>query len=142
MWPPISLTIPLGVPVVPEVYKIYASSFEFISTQSTSLALETTSCQSSSFDEFSFTSWPFLWNNINFSILCFAFFKASSTSGLYSTVLPGSKPHEAVTKIFAVLSSILLASSSEANPPKTTEWMAPILAQANIAITASGIIGI
>ena len=46
---------------------------------------------------------------------------ASSTRGLYSTVLPGSKPHEAVTNIFALLSSILLASSFDAKPPKTTE---------------------
>ena len=44
-----------------------------------------------------------------------------ATKGLYSTVLPGSKPHEAVTNTFALLSSILLASSLEANPPKTTE---------------------
>ena len=48
----------------------------------------------------------------------------------------------AVTNTFALLSSILLASSLEANPPKTTECIAPILAQASIATTASGIIGI
>ena len=47
----------------------------------------------------------------------------------------------AVTNNFALLSSILLASSFEAKPPKTTECIAPILAQASIAITASGIIG-
>ena len=29
-----------------------------------------------------------------------------------------------------------------ANPPKTTEWIAPILAQASIAIAALGTIGI
>ena len=28
---------------------------------------------------------------------------AASTNGLYSTVLPGSKPHEAVTITFALL---------------------------------------
>ena len=44
-----------------------------------------------------------------------------STRGLYSTVRPGSKPHEAVTNTFALLSSILLASSFDAKPPKTTE---------------------
>ena len=32
--------------------------------------------------------------------------------------------------------------ASAENPPKTTEWGAPIRAQANIAIAASGIIGI
>ena len=67
---------------------------------------------------------------------------AASTSGLYSIVFPGSNPHDAVTITFALLSSILLANSLEANPPKTTEWIAPILPQANIAITASGIMGI
>ena len=50
--------------------------------------------------------------------------------------------HEAVTNTLALLSSILLASSLEAKPPKTTECTAPILPQANIAITACGIIGI
>ena len=34
-----------------------------------------------------------------------------------------------------------VASSFGANPPNTTEWMAPIRAQASIEITASGIIG-
>jgi len=40
---------------------------------------------------------------------------------LFGTFLPGSKPHDAVTNNFALLSSILLASSLEANPPNTTE---------------------
>ena len=35
-----------------------------------------------------------------------------------------------------------IANSFEAKPPNTTECTAPILAQANMAITASGIIGI
>ena len=36
---------------------------------------------------------------------------------------------------------IRLASSGEANPPNTTEWIAPIRAQASIAMTVSGTIG-
>ena len=137
-----SLTIPFGRPVVPDVYKIYANSFEFISTQSTFFALDNDSSQFISFGDLSFTSWPGLWNKISLSILCEANFKASLTRGLYSTVLPGSKPQEAVIKTLALLSSILLANSFEAKPPNTTEWIAPILAHASIAITASGIIGI
>ena len=39
-------------------------------------------------------------------------------------------------------SSIRTASSLEAKPPKTTEWIAPIRAQASIASTASGTMGI
>ena len=42
---------------------------------------------------------------------------------------------------FGFASSIRLASSCAAKPPKTTEWTAPIRAQASIAITASGTIG-
>ena len=121
---------------------MYANSLEFISTQSTSLAVDINSSQLTSAGASKITSCPGLWNNINFSTLCLANLIASSTRGLYSTVRPGSKPHEAVTKTFALLSSILLASSLDAKPPKTTEWIAPILAQASIAITASGIIGI
>ena len=41
-----------------------------------------------------------------------------------------------------VASSMRLASSAAANPPNTTEWMAPRRAQASMAIIASGIIGI
>ena len=36
---------------------------------------------------------------------------------------------------------MLAASSFGANPPKTTEWTAPIRAHASIPITASGVIG-
>ena len=54
---------------------------------------------------------------------------------------PGSSPHEAATTTFGFASSILVASSFAANPPKTTEWIAPRRAQASIATTASGTIG-
>ncbi len=50
-------------------------------------------------------------------------------------------PHEAETMTRGVASSILVASSFEANPPNTTEWMAPMRAHASIAIAASGTIG-
>ena len=67
---------------------------------------------------------------------------ASFTIGIYSTVRPGSKPHVAVTISLALQSSIRVASSWGAKPPKTTEWTAPILAQPSIAIAASGTMGI
>jgi hypothetical protein len=50
-------------------------------------------------------------------------------------------PQDAVRITFGLASRIREASSRGANPPKTTEWMAPILAHANIPMTASGIIG-
>ena len=66
---------------------------------------------------------------------------AASSSGLYATTRPGSIPHEAETTTFGFASSMRLASSFAAKPPKTTEWIAPSRAQASIAITASGTIG-
>ena len=54
---------------------------------------------------------------------------------------PGSMPQLALTMAVGVASSIRFASSAAANPPKTTEWMAPSRAQASMAIIASGTIG-
>ena len=54
---------------------------------------------------------------------------------------PGSMPHEALSTILGLASSMRVASSGAAKPPNTTEWMAPMRAQASIAITASGTIG-
>ena len=42
---------------------------------------------------------------------------------------------------FACASLMRSASESGLNPPNTTEWTAPMRAQASIATTASGIIG-
>ena len=53
----------------------------------------------------------------------------------------GSMPQEAVTISFGRASSMRLASSWAAKPPKTTEWIAPSRAQASMATIASGIIG-
>ena len=51
-----SLTIPFGIPVVPDVYKIYAYSLAPISTQSFSLAFDKASSQLISKGAFNFTS--------------------------------------------------------------------------------------
>ena len=66
---------------------------------------------------------------------------AASSSGLYSTTRFGSMPHEAETIALGLQSSMRTASSFAAKPPKTTEWTAPMRAQASIAIAASGTIG-
>ena len=42
---------------------------------------------------------------------------------------------------FGRASSMRTASSCAAKPPKTTEWIAPSRAQASIATSASGTIG-
>jgi hypothetical protein len=60
---------------------------------------------------------------------------------LYSTTLPGSIPHEAHTTTDGRASSMRAASSLGAKPPNTTECTAPSRAQASIATTACGTIG-
>ena len=67
---------------------------------------------------------------------------ASSSSGLYCTMRPGSSPQLAEKISFGFASSILVASSFAAKPPNTTLCTAPIRAQASIATMASGTIGI
>ena len=57
-------------------------------------------------------------------------------------ILFPSMPHEADIMSFGFASSILIASSGGANPPNTTEWIAPMRAHASMAMSASGIIGI
>ena len=52
-----------------------------------------------------------------------------------------SMPHEAERMSFGLASSMRVASSRGAKPPKTTEWIAPMRAQASIATTASGTMG-
>ena len=50
-------------------------------------------------------------------------------------------PQEADKTTRGLASSMRVASSCAAKPPNTTEWIAPMRAQASIAITASGTIG-
>ena len=50
-------------------------------------------------------------------------------------------PQEAETIIFGWASSMRVASSLAAKPPKTTEWIAPRRAQASMAMAASGTMG-
>ena len=52
-----------------------------------------------------------------------------------------STPQEAETMTFGVASLMRVASSLAAKPPNTTECTAPMRAQANMAIRASGTIG-
>ena len=66
---------------------------------------------------------------------------ALSSSGLYGTTRFISTPHEAETMTAGRAWLIRAASSCDAKPPNTTEWIAPIRAHASIAMAASGTIG-
>ena len=50
-------------------------------------------------------------------------------------------PASAQTSSFGSASSIRNARLCAANPPNTTEWIAPMRAQASIANTASAMLG-
>jgi hypothetical protein len=66
---------------------------------------------------------------------------AWSTLALSGTFLPPRTPSSAVITTVDAQSAMRPASESGENPPNTTEWIAPMRAQASIATAASGIIG-
>ena len=78
---------------------------------------------------------------ITFAGGCTASRNASSTRCLYGMALPPRIPASAVTMTTGFASSMRVARLAAANPPKTTEWIAPSRTVASIANTASAIIG-
>ena len=66
---------------------------------------------------------------------------AASTLAFSAMRLPPRRPQSAVTTTLESQSWIRPASASGEKPPNTTEWIAPIRAQASKAKAASGIIG-
>ena len=68
-------------------------------------------------------------------------FNAALTFSFSGTVLPPRRPSSAVITSLVPQSAMRSAMDCGENPPNTTEWIAPMRAQACIATTASGIIG-
>ncbi len=66
----------------------------------------------------------------------------SSTRGFNGIILPMRMPASLVTITLGRASSMRAARLAAANPPNTTEWMAPMRTVASMANTASGTIGI
>ncbi len=66
---------------------------------------------------------------------------AWSTFAFSGTFLPPRTPSSAVMITVDAQSEMRPASESGEKPPNTTEWIAPMRAQASIATAASGIIG-
>ena len=84
-----------------------------------------------------FTSWPVR----RTTIMCSTTgdrFTASSAMSFRRTILPRIHPPSAVMSTRLCASSMRSASASTLKPPYTTEWMAPILAQASMAMGSSG----
>jgi len=67
--------------------------------------------------------------------------RARSTLAFSGTVLPPRMPPSAVMTALAPASSMRSFRASAEKPPNTTEWVAPIRAQACMATTASGTMG-
>ncbi len=129
--------MPLGLPVVPLVYSVNSG------------------CSASSAIASCLSEAPFIWSchqtsrpschAILFLQRCTTTTRstsvpliASSTLSLSGTIWPRRQPPSEVMAILAPASRMRSASASAANPPNTTEWVAPMRAQASIAITVSG----
>ena len=68
--------------------------------------------------------------------------RASSMMAFRGMIVPARNPTSAVMTATLSESWIRLLMDSAENPPKTTEWMAPMRAQAKRATAASGTMGI
>ncbi len=75
------------------------------------------------------------------TLLVSGWVSASSTFSFSGVRLPPRTPSSAVITTLDLQSMMRPASASGEKPPNTTEWIAPMRAQASIATTASGIIG-
>ncbi|MOA41760.1 hypothetical protein D3C78_1637560 [compost metagenome] len=75
-------------------------------------------------------------------LFTFGFFSASSTFFFNGMLRPARMPSSAVITSFELESTMRPATASGENPPKITEWIAPMRAQASMATAASGTIGI
>ena len=69
------------------------------------------------------------------------FTRATSLFAFSATVAPRRHPPSAVMSTFASASLMRSASASGEKPPNTTEWAAPMRAQASSDTGSSGIIG-
>ncbi len=133
--------MPLGFPVVPDVYRMNSGcSASNASGVCSGDCPSTASCHHLSRESSQATSWPVRRTTSTCSTIP-ARSTASSTAGLSADGLPRRYPPSAVMTTRASASWIRVARASEEKPPKTTECAAPMRAQASIAIAVSGIIG-
>ncbi len=87
------------------------------------------------------TAAPLRWYTSTFSMVGQAPSSALSTAALSSTMPPPRRPPSAVISRRAPASSTRSRIEVKEKPPNTTECTAPMRAQASIAMTASGTIG-
>jgi hypothetical protein len=137
--------MPFGLPVVPEVYRMYSGCSESTLSGGSSAggALASSSCHQWSRPAFSstfLTDSPTRRSTSTFSTVGVPS-TALATLSYSGTTLPRRKPPSAVTIALAPQSLTRSRIASGAKPPKITVCGAPSRAQASIAIAASGTIG-
>src|SRR5438034_3334055 len=96
--PPLSRTIPFGMPVVPDVYRMYSGSVAATGTQSAGCAFAINSDHSTSRPATIAARSCGRWRMMQRFGLAEASSIALSRSGLYGTTRLGSMPHEADTR--------------------------------------------
>ena len=133
--------MPLGLAVVPEVYITYSGcSASCASGVCSADCRATASCHHTSRPSVQSISWP-VRRTTRTDLTSGQSLRASSTAGFSAMALPRRYPPSEVMTVCASQSRIRELSASAENPPKTTMCGAPRRAQASIATTVSGIIG-
>ena len=132
---------PFGFPVLPDVYRMNSGcSLSSGSAGQSADASATSSCHQRSRPAFISTAVLQRLKTTHFSTVG-DFSRAASTFCFSGTTLPRRHPPSAVMTSFDLASLLRSATASAENPPKMTECVAPIRAQASMAMAASGIIG-
>ena len=141
MYPAVVCTIPFGRPVDPEVYKIKSgSSASITSAWLVASASSIRGCIHSSRPSFIEISCPVRFTTSTFSIDG-VFTNASSAIRFRSMTFVPRNPPSAVISSLHEESLMRLDSAWDEKPPNTTEWIAPMRAQAKTAKANSGIMG-
>ena len=131
----------MGFPVEPEVYKIKSgASASIISIGQVEVTFCISSCHQKSLPFFIEIVFFVRSKTMHFSIDGVVFI-ASLEISLRGVIFAPLNPPSEVIRILQSASLILSDNDFAENPANTTEWIAPILAQAKTAIANSGIIG-
>ncbi len=132
---------PFGFPVLPDVYRMNSGcSLSSGSAGQSALAAATRSCHQWSRPAFISTAVLQRLSTTHVRTLG-DFSSAASTFAFRGITLPRRQPPSAVMTSFACASLLRSATASAEKPPKMTEWVAPMRAQASMATAASGTIG-
>ena len=142
IYPPRTCTTPLGLAVVPEVYRMNNGSSAFMTSVGTATVSSlVTSCHQTSRPSFMVMASPVFFTTMTFSIDGQSSDSALLTMSYNFINLPRRIDPSTVTKILDSASLILSRKAKAENPAYTTVCITPILAQVSMVIAVSGILG-